>query len=239
MVSSSKVTGPIVRATPVVNTPAQRTQPSRTNHIAIRSLSVEDQQELLRRSYHESFFVKNTPVTGNEQVTAWLDVNRTGVAPAPHGNATEKPSSLDGTESETTRRRKSILKRSPSIDSNGVNPMVVLRGTPAVRQGSAPQARALGEKVRVKDSLEVINTKLLKDIDTQVNQRMPPRGLSSSFAGHDSVTKKSNFTGVRYECVLCLEKNCSICPRFRKRTVSVRHSTCQTIRDGYRHDKRM
>jgi hypothetical protein len=172
MASSSKITGPIVRATPVMNTPPKRAPPSGTNHVAIQSLSVEDQQELLRRSYHESFFVKNTPVTGDEQVTAWLDVNRTGAAPAPHGNASEKPSSLDGTESEITRRRKSILKRSPSIDSNGVNPMVALRGTPLTRQGSAPQTRALGEKVRVKDSLEVINTKLLKDIDTQVNQGM-------------------------------------------------------------------
>ena len=69
MVSASKITGPIVRATPVVNAPMKRTQLSRTNHVAIRSLSVEDQQELLRRSYHESFFVKNTPVTGDEQVT--------------------------------------------------------------------------------------------------------------------------------------------------------------------------
>ena len=170
-----------MRATAVVNVPTKRIPPSRTNHVAIQSLSVEDQQELLRRSYHESFFVKNTPVTGDEQVTAWLDVNRTGVGPALQGNATEKPSSLDGTESESTRRRrKSILKRSPSIDSNGVNPMAVLRGTPLARQGSAPQTRAFGEKARVKDSLEVINTKLLKEIDTQVNHSVPRGGSSSS-----------------------------------------------------------
>lgn len=144
---SQKISGPIVRPTPVVN-------------IQPRKPTNEDQQELLRRSYHESFFVKNTPVTGDEQVAAWLGASKKPEIPSPM----QKPSSLDGTESETNGKRKSILKRSPSVESNLSNNKPVA----AARKGSAPQARTIGEKTRVKDSLEVINTKFLKEMDTQV-----------------------------------------------------------------------
>ncbi|CAF1134191.1 unnamed protein product [Adineta ricciae] len=141
-----KISGPIVRPTPVVN-------------IQPRKSTNEDQQALLRRSYHESFFVRTTPVTGDEQVAAWLGASKKPEIPSPM----QKPSSLDGTESETNGKRKSILKRSPSVESNLSNnkPIAV------ARKGSAPQTRTIGEKTRVKDSLEVINTKLLKDMDTQ------------------------------------------------------------------------
>ena len=122
---------------------------------------MSDQQELLRRSYHESFFVKNTPVTGDEQVTAWLGVTRT----AKQTNLMDKTPSLDDNDSEmnSSSKRKSILKRSPSLDSHSMPIKPRKRDNPP-----PPPARAAKEKVRVKDSLEVINAKLLKELDIQV-----------------------------------------------------------------------
>jgi hypothetical protein len=79
----------------------------------------------------------------------------------------EKPSSLDGNDPETNGKRKSILKRSPSVDSNTINSNKNIKPI-AARKASVPQTRTIGEKARVKDSLEVINTKFLKELDTQV-----------------------------------------------------------------------
>ena len=38
---------------------------------------------------------------------------------------------------------------------------------PATRKTNSTQPRTIGDKTRVKDSLEVINTKLLKELDPQ------------------------------------------------------------------------
>jgi hypothetical protein len=141
-----------------------------------------DQHELLRRSYHESFFVKNTPVTSDEQVTAWLGVNRT---PTKQNDIIEKASSVDENE-----KRKSILKRSPSMDSNTTNPLMNTK-TVEIKKAPVPQPR---NKVRVKDSLEVINAKLFKELDIQVNNEI---------------------FSISIDYLLCLEKNCSICTRNR------------------------
>jgi len=155
-----KITGPIVRPTPVVNI---QTKKSNNSESQSKTQPV-DQQELLRRSYHESFFVKNTPVTGDEQVSAWLDVNK--LSSNQQINSIEKPPSYDGNDFESSAKRKSILKRSPSVDSNSTNPKSnTVQAKPLV-----PQARTVGDKARVKDSLEVINAKLLKELDTQVNE---------------------------------------------------------------------
>lgn len=142
----TRATGPIVRSKPVMNVQS----------------SIPDQQELLRRSYHESFFVKNTPVTGDEQVTAWLGVTRTGK----QTNLMDKAPSLDGNDSEmNSSKRKSILKRSPSLDSHSMQTKPSKKDNP---QPPRPPARPAKEKVRVKDSLEVINAKILKELDIQV-----------------------------------------------------------------------
>jgi hypothetical protein len=161
IISPPKLTGPIVRPNHVVNIQSKKSQQSVTNP--------DDQQEMLRRSYHESFFVKNTPVTGDEQVTAWLGVNKTSTASKKHVDIIEKPPSLDGTDIETSGRRKSILKRSPSVDSNATNSAINIKPPVAARKANLPQARTVGDKPRVKDSLDVINAKLLKELDLQVN----------------------------------------------------------------------
>ncbi|UJR30256.1 hypothetical protein I4U23_017794 [Adineta vaga] len=155
IVKPQKISGPIVRPTPIVNIPQKKP----LNTSAFDTKTIDEQQELLRRSYHESFFVKNTPVTGDEQVAAWLGAGKTNGK----SNIMQKPTSLDGNESETNKKQKSILKRSPSIESNLSNNKPIV----PMRKGSAPQTRTIGEKARVKDSLEVINTKLLKDMEIQ------------------------------------------------------------------------
>ena len=117
------------------------------HHVAIQSLSVEDQQELLRRSYHESFFVKNTPVTGDEQVTAWLDVNRTGVGASPArkcGRETFVSRWNRIGNNETTKKYPQAItvdrQHWCESDDGSQNEHLL------ARQGSAPQARALGEQ---------------------------------------------------------------------------------------------
>lgn len=146
--SAPKITGPIVRPNHPVNIQSRKVNPS-----AFESTGLTDQHELLQRSYHESFFVKNTPVTSDEQVSAWL-------------GATKNPMTSDvtDTDAEANAKRKSILKRSPSVESNTINPIVI------PRKNSVPQARTVKDRARVKDSLEVINAKLLKELDIQVNQ---------------------------------------------------------------------
>lgn len=118
----------------------------------------------MRRSYHESFFVKNTPVTGNEQVTAWLGVDNPCVDTKKQLNILEKAPSVDGNESETNSRRKSILKRSPSLDSKSNDPK-----TKFPTKIPTTQTKVAANRNRVKDSLEVMNTKLCKDLENQVN----------------------------------------------------------------------
>ena len=147
--SAPKITGPIVRSNHPVNI-----QSRKINHSPLESTGLTDQHELLQRSYHESFFVKNTPVTGNEQVSAWL-------------GASKNPTTSDvtDTDAEANAKRKSILKRSPSVESNTIHPVII------PRKNSVPQARTVGDKARVKDSLEVINAKLLKELDIQVKQQ--------------------------------------------------------------------
>jgi len=159
----SKITGPIVPSNRIVNI-----QSKKSNTSAFESTVPTDQQDLLTRSYHESFFVKNTPVTGEEQVTAWLGVNKTPATSNKHVGIIEKPPSYDGNDSETNAKRKSILKRSPSVDSNNSKPVMNTKPVAAARKVPVPQARTVGDKVRVKDSLEVINAKLLKELDIQV-----------------------------------------------------------------------
>lgn len=148
--STPKITGPIVRPNHPVNI-----QSRKINHSPLESTGVTDQHELLQRSYHESFFVKNTPVTGDEQVSAWLGATK---------NATT--SDITDADSEANAKRKSILKRSPSVESNTPHPIII------PRKNSVPQARTVGDKARVKDSLEVINAKLLKELDIQVKQQL-------------------------------------------------------------------
>lgn len=154
-----KVTGPIVRPQHIVNIQSKTSQES--------SPLSTDQQELLRRSYHESFFVKNTPVTGEEQVTAWLGVNKNSTTSNnKHVDIVEKPSSYDENDLDLNGKRKSILKRSPSVENNSTNTKPI----PMTRKATIPQSRTINEnKNRVKDSLEVINAKLLKELDLQVN----------------------------------------------------------------------
>jgi hypothetical protein len=176
----TRTTGPIVRSKPVLNV-----QPS----------SNPDQQELLRRSYHESFFVKNTPVTGDEQVTAWLGVNRA----TKQTNLMEKAPSLDGNEP------KSILKRSPSLDSQSMARKPTKKDNPP--PPPPPPARPSKEKVRVKDSLEVINAKMLKELDIQVE-----------------TTERTHIKDI--PSFLDLEKDGSIRSGFSERTLCVRYSTC-------------
>ncbi|CAF4432288.1 unnamed protein product, partial [Adineta steineri] len=119
IISSHNISGPIVRPTQIINIQTKQTQqPSTVNNSAFKTMTIDDQQEILRRSYHESFFVKNTPVTGNEQVNAWLGAGKISLVQNKHTDIIDKPSSLDGTDSEINGRRKSILKRSPSVDSN-------------------------------------------------------------------------------------------------------------------------
>jgi hypothetical protein len=160
-----KITGPIVRPNHIVNIQSKKPQQILTNNSKFESTISDDQQDLLRRSYHESFFVKNTPVTGEEQVTAWLGANKISTTSNKHVDGIEKPSSYDGNDPEINGKRKSILKRSPSFESNTTNSA---KPIPAARKASAPQARTVGDKAKVKDSLEVINAKLLKELDTQV-----------------------------------------------------------------------
>lgn len=138
-----KVMGPIVRSRPVVELPPRRTE-----------MSIVDEDP--RRSYHESFFVKNSPVTGDEQVNAWLGVQQTSTE--------ANPSFDDG------KQTKSILKRSPSVESCPSKIKVPVQKT------NPNQIRTVGDKTKVKDSLEVINAKLLlKDLDIQVNRSIRRR----------------------------------------------------------------
>ncbi|CAF0802367.1 unnamed protein product [Adineta steineri] len=168
IISSHNISGPIVRPTQVINIQTKQTQqPSTVNNSAFKTMTIDDQQEILRRSYHESFFVKNTPVTGNEQVNAWLGAGKISLVPNKHTDIIDKPSSLDGTDSEINGRRKSILKRSPSVDSNSKNSVKNTKQIVPPKKPIAPQTRTIGEKSRVKDSLDVINTKLLKEIEIQ------------------------------------------------------------------------
>ena len=163
-----KVTGPIVRSNHPLTLSSKQSQIS-TNTISMNEGKTNTEiQEQLRRSYHESFFVKNTPVTGDEQVSAWLGVNRVQIEKSRKPDLVEKASSVDDNESESNTKRKSILKRSPSVDSQS-NSAKHMTAKAAGRQGTVPQSRTANNKVRVKDSLEVINTKLLKDLETQVN----------------------------------------------------------------------
>ncbi|CAF4379859.1 unnamed protein product, partial [Adineta steineri] len=60
-----------------------------------------------------------------------------------------------------------ILKRSPSVDSNSKNSVKNTKQIVPPKKPIAPQTRTIGEKSRVKDSLDVINTKLLKEIEIQ------------------------------------------------------------------------
>ncbi|CAF4454627.1 unnamed protein product [Rotaria socialis] len=168
IISQPRLTGPIVRQNHVVNIQTRKTQPLLTNNSEFDSMASPDQQELLRRSYHESFFVKNTPVTGDEQVTAWLGANKNAtISNNKHSHVTEKPSSLDENDPETNGRRKSILKRSPSIDSNPMNSPMNTKPMMETRVANIPQKRTTNDKVVVKDSLEVKNAKLLKELETQ------------------------------------------------------------------------
>ena len=162
-----KISGPIVRPTHVVTIQSKKSQQPILNNSAFQITTNDDQQEMLRQSYHESFFVTNTPVTADEQVTAWLGAGKTPVASNKNVHVIDKPSSLDGNDPETNGRRKSILKRSPSVDSNATNSNKNTKPI-ATRKANVPQTRTIGEKARVKDSLEVINTKYLKELDTQV-----------------------------------------------------------------------
>jgi hypothetical protein len=165
-----KLTGPIVRPNHVINIQSTKSQQQPiSNNSTFESTKINDKQEMLRRSYHESFFVKNTPVTGDEQVTAWLGVNKPPTKPNKHVDIIEKPPSLDGNDLEANGKRKSILKRSPSVDSNPINSAVNKKPIIPSKQVIVPQARTVGEKTRVKDSLEIINAKLLKELDIQVN----------------------------------------------------------------------
>lgn len=157
IITAPKITGPIVRSNHPVSI-----LPRKSNHSALDSTMPADQHELLQRSYHESFFVKTTPVTGDEQVSAWLGANKTPSALDKHPSAVDSLPPYDGNDAEAQAKRKSILKRSPSAESNTPNPVV------APRKNSVPQARTVGDKGRVKDSLEVINAKLLKELDIQV-----------------------------------------------------------------------
>ncbi|CAF3624697.1 unnamed protein product [Rotaria sordida] len=166
IIAPTKITGPIIRPNHVVNIQTKKLQQSIINNSTLQSITNHDQQEMLRRSYHESFFVKTTPVTGDEQVTAWLGVNKISTTTSNKNiDIMGKPVSLDGNDSEINGKRKSILKRSPSVDSNSatnIKPIVTRR-----KQTSAPQVRTVGDKVHVKDSLEVINAKLLKELEIQ------------------------------------------------------------------------
>lgn len=166
--------GPIVRPNPVVNLPPRQS----TVH--------EDP----RRSYHESFFVKNSPVTGNEQVTAWLGVQQTSTETNQLSEYTEKRSSIDGHEFDSSgKQKKSILKRSPSMESTSN------KSKPPVQKPNPTHVRTVGEKTKVKDSLEVINAKLFKELDSQVGQH----GFSSP---------------IPRRIVFSIEKNRSLCSRF-------------------------
>ncbi|CAF1145657.1 unnamed protein product [Rotaria sordida] len=166
IIAPTKITGPIIRPNHVVNIQTKKLQQSIINNSTLKSITNHDQQEMLRRSYHESFFVKTTPVTGDEQVTAWLGVNKISTTTSNKNiDIMGKPVSLDGNDSEINGKRKSILKRSPSVDSNSatnIKPIVTRR-----KQTSAPQVRTVGDKAHVKDSLEVINAKLLKELEIQ------------------------------------------------------------------------
>jgi hypothetical protein len=181
IITPAKVTGPIVRPNHIVNIQSKKSQES-------PPLSA-DQQDLLRRSYHESFFVKNTPVTGEEQVTAWLGASKIPTTLNKHVDIVEKPSSYDGNDSDLNAKRKSILKRSPSVESNTTNTKPI----PVTRKANISQAHTIGDKARVKDSLEVINAKLLKELDIQVNNK--------------------NILRILISIEIYLEKNCSICTR--------------------------
>lgn len=158
-----KITGPIVPPNRIVNI-----QSKKSNTSTFESTIPKNQQDLLSQSYHESFFVKNTPVTGEEQVTAWLGANKTPTTSNKHVGIIEKSPSYDGNDPEINAKRKSILKRSPSADSNTTNPVMNTKPMVVARKSTAPQARTVGDKARVKDSLEVINAKLLKELDIQV-----------------------------------------------------------------------
>jgi hypothetical protein len=168
IISPPKLTGPIVRQNHILNIQSKKSQQLITNNSAFESTIPNDQQDLLRRSYHESFFVKNTPVTGEEQVTAWLGANKNPTKSNKHVDIIEKSPSCDGNDPETNGKRKSILKRSPSVDSNATNSITNTKPIAATRKMNIPQAHTVGDKVRVKDSLEVINAKLLKELDIQV-----------------------------------------------------------------------
>ena len=168
VISPPKITGPIVRQNHVINVQtkksSQQQQPI-TKNFPYESSSNSNRHDMLRRSYHESFFVKNTPVTGDEQVTAWLGINKNTAAPS---NKHIDISSANGNEGEINGRRKSILKRSPSLDSNTNNSVNNAKPITETRKTNVLQARTIGDKVHVKDSLEVMNTKLLKELDVQV-----------------------------------------------------------------------
>jgi hypothetical protein len=190
IIAQSKITGPIVPSNRIVNI-----QSKKSNTSAFESTIPKNQQDLLSQSYHESFFVKNTPVTGEEQVTAWLGVNKTPTTSNKHVGIIEKPPSYDGNDPEINAKRKSILKRSPSADSNSTNSFMNTKPMVAARKATISQARTVGDKVRVKDSLEVINAKLLKELDIQV--------------------KTFNLLRYIYSPKFYLEKNCSFCTRFQ------------------------
>lgn len=164
----SRITGPIVRSNHTVNIQTRKTQQPSAPNATIEAMALHDTQEMLRRSYHESFFVKNTPVTGDEQVTAWLGVNKNSTTSNQQMNSIEKPSSLDGNDPETSAKRKSILKRSPSVDSNAVQTVTNTKSAGATKKANILQVRTGADKARVKDSLEVINAKILKDLEIQV-----------------------------------------------------------------------
>ncbi|CAF0732478.1 unnamed protein product [Didymodactylos carnosus] len=176
-----RIPGPIVKTSNVLNvlTKQQQLNMAPLKHSIQPQSTKEDADTAaaLRRSYHESFFVKNTPVTADEQVKAWLGATTNGTV-TNNTNTKAKTSSLDGGDSirSANGRLRSILKRSPSVDSTNDLECVVLQTkrvpntkTSHVSRSSSSNQHALGDKVRLKDSLEVINTKLLKGLDTKNN----------------------------------------------------------------------
>jgi hypothetical protein len=153
--SEQIVSGPGVRSVPFVN---GRTG---TGDRAANTSAEHLQQEHLRRSYHESFFDKNTPVTSDEQVSAWLGVQHTSTGTNKAGQSKEKAvASLDGHQSKSRVNHKSILKRSPSVENTSTTSKRVDTRT------TRPQPVA--HQRRVKDSLDVINAQLQKAFDIQV-----------------------------------------------------------------------
>lgn len=168
IVSQQRIAGPIVRPNHIINISTKKTTQPLTKNSEFDSTTNQDELELMRQSYHESFFVKNTPVTGDEQVAAWLGANKVPTRTNKPTDNLEKPLSLDGNDPEMNGRPKSILKRSPSIDSNPIHTMMNKKPILETKQTSIPHKRPDGEKVVVKDSLEVKNAKLLKELETQV-----------------------------------------------------------------------